>query len=179
MLAASLALRAQPAHVVDQSTPPPSTTPVPAGKALGKLDPSKLPPSTAKTNNGQGLAKGTTKPKGKPVDVSGTWTWSSPNRNGQMLESTLTVSVDKKGVITGTLSDSFGQHPIVNPSLDADVLTFTIMYPAPGRSDVPVTYTVTLDSNDLKVSVDEPDPTPAGKSNKKKVHKEFAAKHGA
>ena len=93
------------------------------------------------------------------------------------LQSLSSVSVDKKGAITGTLFDRSGTHPISNPVVNEDTLTFTVMHESPGIGDVPVGYTVSLDSDKPKVSIERPDPTPDGKAAGKKRKTEAAASH--
>ncbi len=64
----------------------------------------------------------------------------------------------------GEMFDGTGTYPIANAVASADSLTFTVVHHSPGVGEVPVNYTVNLDSNDLKVLVERPDPTPEGKA---------------
>lgn len=123
------------------------------------------------------VATGNAKAKGPAVDPTGVWKWTTQNRNGQPIENVLKVDVSKQGDVSGTLTDNFGEHPISNATVVDGVLTFTVKYHSPGRGDVPFTYTVNLDSTDLRIAIDRPDVTPAGKQAAKTRHFEAVATH--
>ncbi len=169
---------AAPTRVVITPNPLPPLQVTRPANAPALFDPTKgHTAADAAQRQAAGNANAGAKAKGPAVDPSGVWKWTTLNRNGQPIEKVLKVDVAKKGEITGTLTDNFGEHPISNPSIANGALTFTVRYHSPGRGDVPFTYTVNLDSNDLRVAVDRPDFSPAGKAAGKMRHTEQVATH--
>lgn len=89
----------------------------------------------------------------------------------------LTLTVGKNGKVTGRLLDQRGEHEVKDATLGDGVVTFALKFHTRGEGDLPHTYTVNLDPDDLQVSVDRPDLTPFGKSHGGKYHSDHTAKH--
>ena len=143
----------------------------PAQPISGPIDLSGIPPANSTAANGNAKAK---KP---PVAPSGTWKWTTFNRSMQPIENALTLSVDKKGKVTGKLVDRTGEHEIKDVTVGDGTVTFDVKYHTRGEGDLPHTYTVTLDADDAQVTVDRPDFTPSGKAKGGKHREDHKAKH--
>lgn len=165
--------------------PPSAGGAAPASSSAATIDLSQLPsangPATAnavpaekpKFNVGKAIGKA----KKAPVTAGGTWKWTTYNGSGQPCENVLTLTVAKNGKISGTLTDRTGTRAIKDATLGDGVLTFELKVHARGEGELPQTYTVSLDPDNLQVSVDRPDLTPQGKAHGGKHHSDHAAKH--
>lgn len=136
-----------------------------------------IAPLNGPNNTGIDLRKAIGKVKKPSASAAGVWKWTTFNRSLQPMENVLTLSVDKKGNVTGTLLDRTGLHTIENATLGTDTVTFDIKYHTRGVGDLPHNFTVNLDPDNPGVSVDRPDLTPFGKAHGGKHHSDHPAKH--
>jgi hypothetical protein len=117
--------------------------------------------------------------KKNPISPVGVWHWQTAGRNGEELDNTLTLTVDKKGNVSGKLIDRWGEHEVSNVTVDstAGTATFDIPYHNRGIGDVPHTFTVNLDPDDPSVTIERPDPTPLARTKGPKRKEKAKAVH--
>jgi hypothetical protein len=96
----------------------------------------------------------------KTADHSGTWKWTTPNRNGQPVETVLKLEQAKDGTVTGTVTDRFGTRPISKAAFKGDQLTFSDVRDTPsGKAET--AFTAKLTGDTLALTTERPDRAPA------------------
>jgi hypothetical protein len=102
---------------------------------------------------------------------AGTWKWTTPGRNGQSEETVLKLTVAGNGAVTGTLLDRAGEHPLTNLTVKDAKVDFTVLRDTP-NGKVPIDYSLKLDGDRPKITIEYPDSAPAAKKAGKKRKRE-------
>jgi len=90
------------------------------------------------------------------ADPTGTWTWSTPGRNGGPARTTTLTLAVKDGVLTGSLAGGRGgPTDISDASVKDDTVTFSVTRSMGGNS-VTTKYTATLSGDTLKGTIELP-----------------------
>ncbi|MGC4074622.1 MAG: hypothetical protein QM760_19400 [Nibricoccus sp.] len=87
-------------------------------------------------------------------DPSGTWKWSQPGRDGQSVESSLTLEL-KEEKLTGTLKGRMGDSPISDASFKDDTVTFAVVRERNGNKFTSK-YSGKIDGDTLKGTIEIP-----------------------
>jgi hypothetical protein len=128
-------------------------------------------------NAGGAAANGNSGGKKAPASPAGTWKWTTFNRSMQPIENVVTLTVDKKGNVIGTLMDRTGRHEVQSATVTDEAISFQVSYHSRGSGDLVHTFSLSRDPDHPAVTVDEPDFSPLGKANGNKRRHEAKAKH--
>ncbi len=125
------------------------TAAVAADKPADKKPAEKVADKVADKAAPKADAKADPKKAGGKVDVNGTWTWSSPGRDGTVRESTLVLKADGEK-LTGTLTGRGPEAPIADGKLAKDgTVTFKVERERNGEKMV-AKYTGKLEAGLIK-----------------------------
>lgn len=87
------------------------------------------------------------------ADISGSWKWTAPGRNGSM-ETTAKLEL-KDGALTGTVSGRMGDSPIGNASFKDDHVAFTVTREFNGNQFV-IKYEGKLEGDTITGTIERP-----------------------
>jgi hypothetical protein len=88
------------------------------------------------------------------ADVSGTWTMSSPGRNGQMMERDITIKQDGNKITVTIPPFREGMEPTVaEGTIDGNNIAWTIVRQGP-QGEMKMEYKGTVDGNTMKGTVE-------------------------
>lgn len=108
----------------------------------------------AAVGNGNGSANGNAS---KEVDPVGVYKWVTPNRNGQPLETILTITRDKGNQLTGTLADRLGTVPLTEVTFRNGALSFSVVRETPSGK-ITTAYSGEFNAGELALATERPDP---------------------
>jgi len=84
------------------------------------------------------------------VDVSGTWTMSSPGRDGQMMEREITIAQDGNKIKV-TMPGRPGGDPVVaEGTIEGNAIEWTLVFQRPDGQEMKMVYKGTVDGDTMK-----------------------------
>lgn len=102
------------------------------------------------------------------VDPSGVWKWTTPGRNGQPQETSLSLTLAKDGSLTGKLTDRSGTVAISKTTFHDPDIGFSVIRETPGGKTETV-YSGHIVGDTITGTNARPDNSPeAIKTNKKR-----------
>ncbi len=84
------------------------------------------------------------------VDVSGTWTMSSPGREGQMMERDITIVQDGNKIKVTMPGRPGGEPMIADGTIEGNAIEWTAVMQRPDGQEMKMTYKGTVDGDTMK-----------------------------
>jgi len=84
------------------------------------------------------------------VDVSGTWTMSSPGRDGQMMEREITIAQDGEKIKVTMPGRPGGDPMVAEGTIKGNAIEWTIVFQRPDGQEMKMEYKGTVDGATMK-----------------------------